>query len=1012
MVTHHRGLIRSKTRMPATGVNVISRPRLAEALRRTAAERSVLVVTAPAGSGKTTAVVQLVQNRPGPAGWLTLGEAERTPGRLAAYLAAAAEAIDPALAASTLRLLDDGLAPEDCAATLAERLPAGSTLVLDDVHQVEVRAAALRVLRALVDALAPGALLVLVSRRLTHLDLARDILSGRVGILPEGELTFREDEIASLLAAHGVDADPRAVAEVSRGWAAGIVFDILRVRGEPIGDGGGPGDAFFEYIGAEILDRLPADVREAVLWSAPLDLVTPERLSALGASPDGEDMFARICREHLPGTREPDGFRYHPRFREYLLDRLHRRPPAERSALLRRCGLAFAAEGLLEDAADCLLAAGDTEPAADAVEAAAPTLLRRGDWDKLLGWCTALGEPVIAQRSALRGLQLRALLMSRRQDDVAPLVERLRATGEFARHLVDAPDVAAWAAWALHGAGDLQPLLALTPPAGASRRAHAVRYILEVCAGTDPPPEWKDADFDRVLPLHVALQSAVYYRGRLGEVERLAWAAAGRGPVTATLAEIYRIAALIVRRDLAEARAALEATAPRVRASRFIEFWQQVEAELRFAEGDHEGALRLIRDARATSRQHGYRLAERGVFAVIEGKMLVRMGRVPEAVEQLEHARNWCAQRGIACFREWADTWLAAALLHLGEDPSRVGALLDSAIAGMERADRRLELVAAHIFRAEAHWRAGDERAHDVAADAAFREAVAMGTLGPLISALGDMPDVLVRRIDASTPDDDTWRAIGRATRSPGDPVWSPDPPVVIATMGREAILVDGRPLPVSPPRAIELAATIARAGADGAARTALIDDLAGHSADPANYLRQLLHRLRRALPPGTTITSRNGRLAWESPHDVVTEDTLMEGLILRARREVDATRGETLARALAIADQGAYLPQSDTAGARRRRDELAPLIAEARREYVLWLLQTGRFEDAVGTARAAVEGDPYREDGWRLLMRAHAAADGPVAVVPVFLECVERLADVGLAPSPETRDLLERLRG
>ena len=70
-----------------------------------------------------------------------------------------------------------------------------------------------------------------------------------------------------------------------------------------------------------------------------------------------------------------------------------------------------------------------------------------------------------------------------------------------------------------------------------------MRYILEVCAGTDPPPEWKDADFDRVLPLHVALQSAVYYRGRLGEVERLAWAAAGRGPVTATLAEIYRIAA-------------------------------------------------------------------------------------------------------------------------------------------------------------------------------------------------------------------------------------------------------------------------------------------------------------------------------------------------------------------------------------------------------------------------------------------------------------------------------------
>lgn len=1011
MATHHRGLIRSKTRMPATGGHVIGRPRVTAALGGAARDRAVLVVAAPAGSGKTTAVAQLVHDRSGPAGWLTLGEADSSPGRLVAYLAAAAEAIDPALAASTLGLLGDGLSADDCAATLAESLPAGSTLVIDDVHHVEVRAPALRVLRALIDALAPGALLVLVSRRLVHLDLARDILSGKVGVFPAGELAFREDEVAALLSARGAGGDPRAVAEASRGWAAGIVFDALRGRDGPAGAGDHADDAFFEYLGSEVIDGLPADVREAVLRSAPLDLVTPGRLATLLERDDGDDIFARVCREHLPGTRDPDGLRYHPRFREFLLDRLHRRPPAEVAALMGRCGRALAADGLVEDAADCLIAAGDADAAADAVEAAASTLTRRGDWDKLLGWCAALGEPVIARRSALRGLQLRALLMSRRQEDVALLVADIRATGEFDRHLAESPDVAAWAAWALHGSGDLRPLLALTPPAAASRRAHAVRYILEVCAGDDPPPEWDDAALDRVLPLHVALQSAVYYRGRLAEVERLAWAAAGRGPVTATLAEIYRIAALVVRRDLAEARAALEATAPRVRASRFIEFWQQVEAELLFAEGDHDGGLRLIRAARASSRAHGYRLAERGVFAVIEGKMLVRMGRIPEAIELLEGARGWCAQRGLACFGEWADTWLAAALLRMGDDPVRVGALLDGAIAGMVRADRRLELVAAHIFRAEAHWRAGDERGHDAAADAAHREAVAMGTLGALTAALGDMPDVLVRRIDASSSDDDTWRAIGRAARSPGEPAWSPDPAVLIATMGRGAIVIDGRTVPVSPPRAVELAAAIAHAGPAGAARAALIDDLVDNSADPANYLRQLLHRLRRALPDGVAITSRDGRLAWDSPRAVVAEDGLLEGLILRARREVDPARGETLARALAIADRGPYLPQADTAGARRRRDELAPLIAEARREYVLWLLRAGRSEDAVATARAAVVADPYREDGWRLLMRAHAAADGPAAAVPVFLECAECLADVELQPSPETRDLLERLR-
>jgi len=1008
---HHRGLVRSKARLPALGGHIIGRPRVVEALRDAAKERSVLVVAGPAGSGKTTAIAQMLRDRPGPTGWLTLGEADGTPGRLVAYLAAAVDAIDPAVAAATLGLLGDGLSPEDCAATLAESLPPGSTLVIDDVHHVEVRAPALRVLRALIDALAPEALLVLVSRRLVHLDLARDILSGRVGVFPDRKLSFREDEVAELLAARGVPGDPQAVTAISRGWAAGIVFDALRGRAGPETAGDPATDPFFQYLGSEVIDGLPADLREAVLRSAPLELVTPGRLATLLGLGDGDDVFARICREHLPGTREPDGLRYHPRFREYLLDRLQRRRPEDVADLMGRCGRALAADGLVEDAADCLIAAGDAEAAADAVEAAASALMRRGDWDKLLAWCTAVGEPVIARRSALRGLQMRALLMSRRQEDIALLVTGIRATGEFDRHLAEAPDIAAWAAWALHSSGDLRPLLALTPPAAASRRAHAVRYILEVCAGDDPPPAWDDSDLDRVLPLHVALQSAFYYRGRLAEVERLAWAAAGRGPVTATLAEIYRIAALVVRRDLAEARTALEATAPRVRASRFIEFWQQVEAELLFAEGDHDGGLRLIRAARATSRQHGYRLADRAVFAVIEGKMLVRVGRIPEAIELLENTRGWCERRGLACFREWAETWLAAALLLMGDDAGRASALLDGAIDGMTRADRRLELVAAHVFRAEARWRAGDERGHDAAADAAHREAVTMGTLGALTSALGDMPDVLVRRIDASGHDDDTWRAIARATRSPGEPAWAPDPAILVATMGRGVIVVDGEEVAVSPPRAVEMAAAIAHAGPAGVARTALIDDLVETSADPANYLRQLLHRLRRVLPEGVAIASRDGRLAWDSPRTVVAEDGLVEGLILRARREVDPARGETLARALAIAERGPYLPHADSAGARRRRDELAPLVSEARREYVLGLLRAGRSEEAVATARAAVVAEPYREDGWRLLMRAHAAADGPAAAVPVFLECAECLAEVELAPSAETRDLLERLR-
>jgi len=57
------------------------------------------------------------------------------------------------------------------------------------------------------------------------------------------------------------------------------------------------------------------------------------------------------------------------------------------------------------------------------------------------------------------------------------------------------------------------------------------------------------------------------------------------------------------------------------------------------------------------------------------------------------------------------------------------------------------------------------------------------------------------------------------------------------------------------------------------------------------------------------------------------------------------------------------------------------------------------------------VTAEPLREDGWRLLMRATAAASGPAAAVPVYAECGFALAQIGLRPSPATRSLLDRLR-
>ncbi len=1007
-----RGLILSKTLVPPVGGETIARPRVLGAMTEAAAGRRILTVVAPAGSGKTTAVAQLVRARAGACAWLSLWESDDGPGRFTSYLAAAVGTIDPDAAARTRRFLEDGLAPEDCAALLGESLPPGSTVVLDDLHHVEARAPVLRALLAFVDAAPDDALIVLVSRRSLRMQLGRDLLAGRVGTLPEDALAFRPDEIAALLDARGLGGRAGEVAASSGGWAAGIVFEAL--RGGPGAAGAGAEDPFFAYLGSEVLDGLPSALRERVLGSALLDVVDARRLGALAGEGPAEAAFAEICRHHLPGTLGEDGLRYHPRFREFLLTVLARERPGDLRELRARYGRALLADGHPEEAVDALLAAGERAEAEELVPSAAPLLMRRGDWDKALAWCAELDEETMARRPGLRGVQVRCLLMSRRQDDVEDLVRRMRASGEFDRLAAEAPDVAAWGAWALHIPGDWEGMLALTPPSTATRRARVIRFIAATGLGEDPPPEaFAAEELDRPWPLHVALQSALYYRGDFAEVERLSWAAAARGPVTATLAEIYRIAALRARGDLADARAALESAAPRVRASRFIEFWQQVEGELAFAEGDHERGLHLIRAARVTSREHGYRLADRAVFAAVEGRMLVRTGAVPEALEVLGAARAWCAARGLRCFREWADVGLATARLALGGDPAPVVALLEEAIAGMERAGRRLELPAAYVALAEARWRVGDEAAHDAAADAAHAAAVSMGTLGPLMMALEAMPEVLARRIDAAPDDDAVWRPLGRAGVTTGAGRTSLDGALlVVRTLGRAELESEGAAAPSLSVKAVELAAAVAGAGAAGVSRPALAAALFTESADAANHLRQLVHRLRRALPEGIALTSAGGRLAWSPAGSAVAEDRVLEALVARAAREVGRARVDTLDAALRMADRGPFLPGADGEAAAARRAQLAAVVSDARRDHARELLAAGRPARALAAARAAVADEPYREDGWQLLMRASVAAEGPASALPPFLACTRALAEVGLEPSPATRELLERLRG
>jgi DNA-binding SARP family transcriptional activator len=88
-----------------------------------------------------------------------------------------------------------------------------------------------------------------------------------------------------------------------------------------------------------------------------------------------------------------------------------------------------------------------------------------------------------------------------------------------------------------------------------------------------------------------------------------------------------------------------------------------------------------------------------------------------------------------------------------------------------------------------------------------------------------------------------------------------------------------------------------------------------------------------------------------------------------------------------------------------QRREKLASILVralECRAEVYLW---NKEHSLAVEAARDAVQLRPFRETGYRLLMRAHAAAGNVAEALWVYERCRTLLSEeLGVNPSPETQ--------
>ncbi len=416
-------LLATKLYVPGPRPGFVPRPRLADRLEEGLA-RGLVLVCAPAGSGKTVLLADWARRRGRPVAWLSLDAADNDPARFWRHAVAALSQARPGVGELAGRV-PGSPAPsssEGRMTALINKLAAQpaedkAVLVLDDYHLIDSQPVHEAVL-FLLEHLPPGLRLVLASRSDPPLPLARLRACGQLAELRAAELRFTADEAAALLReAIGADLPGATVAALTartEGWAAGLQLAGLSLRGQA--DAAGFVAAFsgshryvLDYLTGEVLEGQTGQVRGFLLETSVLERLSGELCDAVTGRAGGQAMLEQVERAGLflvPLDEVRGWWRYHHLFADLLRVRLRQERPARVEALHRAAAAWHEEHDLADDAVWHAMAAGDPAWAARLVERYFDAVFLRGEGATIQRWLAALPAGLVGSRPRLGLAQL------------------------------------------------------------------------------------------------------------------------------------------------------------------------------------------------------------------------------------------------------------------------------------------------------------------------------------------------------------------------------------------------------------------------------------------------------------------------------------------------------------------------------------------------------------------------------------------------------------------------------
>jgi LuxR family transcriptional regulator, maltose regulon positive regulatory protein len=372
-------LIETKLHAPPVRGEWVQRQELIRQLTGSGAK--LVLVSAPAGFGKTTLVAQWRSSAVGstPFAWVSLDRGDDDPDRLWWHVVSALQRGVPAFGGAEILQALVGQAPDfdgrvlpllvNELAALGER-GKRIVLVLDDYHLIKERSCHDQVAWLLLH-LPASAQIVIVTRADPPLPLGRMRAAGEMVEFRAHDLRFAPAEAGALVSAVSAaelsEPDLADLVERTEGWPAGVYLAALCLRADLtpsafISQFTGDNRFIVDFLVDDVLNQQPGEVRQFLTRTSILDRFCASLCDAVVGTAGTSKIIDVLQRENLfvvPLDDNRQWFRYHHLFAQVLRGQLARTEPALVPSLHERASAWHQASGAADEAITHALAGGD-----------------------------------------------------------------------------------------------------------------------------------------------------------------------------------------------------------------------------------------------------------------------------------------------------------------------------------------------------------------------------------------------------------------------------------------------------------------------------------------------------------------------------------------------------------------------------------------------------------------------------------------------------------------------------